>query len=200
MLLHKDGGRGQQRRLLAAHHAFEDGAQGHFGLAVAHVAAEQAVHDARLFHVALDVLDGGELVGGLLVGEAVLELALPGGVRVEGVAGRGLAVGVEFQKLAGDLLDGGLDARLLPLPFAAGEAVEFGRLALGADVFLHAVELVGGHVEFVRALIADVQKVAVGAFRGQAHRAHVLADTVVFVYHVVADGEIGERGQLFAAL
>ena len=200
VLLHKDGGRGQERRLLAAHHALEDGAQGHFGLAVAHVAAEQAVHDARLFHVALDVLDGGELVGGLLVGEAVLELALPGGVRVEGVAGRGLAVGVEFQKFAGNLLDGGLDARLLPLPFAAGEAVEFGRLALGADVFLHAVELVGGHVEFVRALIADVQKVAVGALRGEAHRAHVLADAVVFVHHVVADGEVGKRGQLFAAL
>ena len=85
-------------------------------------------------------------------------------------------------------------------PFAAGEAVEFGRLALGADVFLHAVELIGGHVEFVRTLIADVQKITVGALRGQAHRAHVLADAVVFMHHVVADGKVCERGQLFAAL
>ena len=37
-------------------------------------------------HVGLDLVDGGELVGGLDVGEGILQFALPGGVGAEGVA------------------------------------------------------------------------------------------------------------------
>lgn len=82
----------------------------------------------------------------------------------------------------------------------AGKAVEFGRFALGADVLLHPVELVCGHIELIRALIADVQKIAVGALRGQAHRAHILAHAMVFVDDIIADGQVGKRRQFFAVL
>ena len=198
VLLHQNRGGREHRRLLAAHHGLEDRAQGHLGLAVTHIATEQAVHDLGLLHVALDVLDGGQLVRRLLVGEVVLKLPLPGGVPVEGVARHGLTLGVELEQVARDVLDGLAHLALLPLPLAAGQAVQLGRFALGADVLLHPIQLVRGHVQLVGALVADVQKVAIGALAGQAHHAHELAHAVVLVHHVVAHLQIGEGGNLLA--
>ena len=66
--------------LLAVLTRLERGAYGDLGLAVADVAADQPVHRHDLLHVALDVLDRGQLVGRLDEGERVLELALPGRV------------------------------------------------------------------------------------------------------------------------
>ena len=87
VLLHQQGGRHQDGDLLAVLHRLEGGADRDLRLAVADVAADQAVHRDRLLHVLLDLGDGGQLVGRLRVREGVLQLALPGGVRAEGVAG-----------------------------------------------------------------------------------------------------------------
>ena len=60
---------GQHRRgrqnghLLAVHHGLERRAQRHFRLAVADIAAQQAVHGRRRLHVALDVGHGRDLIG-----------------------------------------------------------------------------------------------------------------------------------------
>ena len=88
----EDGGGGEDGDLLAVLHGLECGAHGDLGLAVAHVAAEQAVHGLRRFHVALDVGDGGDLVVGLVEVEGVLELALHVAVGREGGADGGLAL------------------------------------------------------------------------------------------------------------
>ena len=58
MLKRQHGRRREERHLLSVHHRLERGAHRHFGLAVADVAAEQAIHRRRRFHVALDVVDG----------------------------------------------------------------------------------------------------------------------------------------------
>src|SRR3712207_8959180 len=53
----------------------------------------RSVHRPRALHVALDLGEGGELVGRLLVGERGLELGLPLAVGRVGDAGLGLAQG-----------------------------------------------------------------------------------------------------------
>ena len=82
----QDGGRGQHRHLLGVEHRAHGAAHGDLGLAVAHVAADEAVHGRVVRHVLHDVGDGGGLVGRLLVFEALLELALPRALAREGVA------------------------------------------------------------------------------------------------------------------
>ena len=77
VLLGQDRGGHEHGDLLAGVDRLERGADGDLGLAVADVAADQAVHRLGLGHVALDGLDGRELVGGLLVGEGGLELGHP---------------------------------------------------------------------------------------------------------------------------
>ena len=86
VLLGQQRGGHQHGHLLAVLHRLEGSPQRHLGLAEAHVAAHQPVHRVLGLHVALPVGDGHQLVGGLLEGEGVLQLALPGAVLGEGVA------------------------------------------------------------------------------------------------------------------
>ena len=72
--------------LLVVADRLESGAHRDFCLAVAHVAAEQAIHGLARFHVALDVGDGLRLVFGLAELEGVFELAHPLVARGKGVA------------------------------------------------------------------------------------------------------------------
>ena len=55
-MLEREHGRWREKGdLLAVHHRLERGAHRDFGLAVAHVAAQQPVHRRRRLHVLLDV-------------------------------------------------------------------------------------------------------------------------------------------------
>ena len=191
VLLGEQRGGHQHRHLLAVLHRLERGPDGDLGLAEAHVAAHQAVHRVALLHVALHLGDGDELVGRLLVGEGVLQLALPRRVLGEGVAGLVHALLVEHDELLGDLAHRRAHLGLGLLPALAAEAVEGGRLAAG--VVPHRVDLVGRHVELVVALVLEQQVVALHAADGALHHAAVAGDAVLVVHDVVAGLEVVEE-------
>ena len=77
VLLGEDRRRHEHHHLLAVVGGLEGGAQRDLRLAVADVAADQAVHRPRRLHVDLHLLDRLALVGRLAVGPGVLEVALP---------------------------------------------------------------------------------------------------------------------------
>ena len=81
VLLREYGGRHEEDDLIALLHHLKGRAERNFGLAVAHVAANQAVHDSSLFEVRLDIRNRLQLVPGLRVGEELLELGLPHRIR-----------------------------------------------------------------------------------------------------------------------
>lgn len=76
MLVGQHGGWDEHGHLLAVGGGLEGGADGDFGLAEAHVAADEAVHGLVRLHVGLDGLGGGQLVGGILIDERGLQLLL----------------------------------------------------------------------------------------------------------------------------
>ena len=156
VLERQDRRRREDRDLLAVHHRLERGAHGDFGLAVADIAAQQAIHRRRRLHVALDVGDRRALIGRQLVRKGVLELLLP--VRVGGkrVAGDGLARGVELQQLLGHVAHGLLDARLGLLPRRAAEPID--RRLRRAGVFLDQIEPLDGHEQLVVAGVAQLHE------------------------------------------
>ncbi len=202
VLLHQQGRRHQHRDLLAVLDGLEGGTDRDLGLAVADVAADQAVHRDRLLHVVLDLGDRGELVGRLRVREGVLQLALPGGVGAEGVSRRRHPRAVQLDQVGGDLLDRLLGAGLGLGPVGAAEPVQGGGLA--ADVLGDLLELVGGDVEPVAGLAAlgggvlHDQVLAGGALDGALHHLDVAADAVLLVDDVVARLQ-GERVDGLAA-
>ena len=92
----------QDRDLLAVLHRLERRPHRDLGLAVADVAADQPVHRDRPLHVALDLVDGAELVRGLHVREGVLQLALPG---VSGPnAWPGDAIRAEYSRISSEAI------------------------------------------------------------------------------------------------
>ena len=198
MLLHEQCGRHEHGHLLGILHRLERGAHRDFGFAEAHIAADQTVHRNGFLHIRLDLVDGGELVGRLLIGESVLQLLLPRRVLAEGIAFRTLACRVELDQILGDLMH-----MLARLGFGGGpvgtaQLVEFRRF--GADVFADLVELVGGDEQFVRrgaALgrrIFDDQVFASGFVGAGADDALTHfdepANAVLLVHHVIAFFEL----------
>ena len=121
MLLGEHGGRHQHRHLLAVVDGLEGGADGQLGFAVAHVAADEAVHWPGALHVALDLGHRRELVRRFLVCKGGVELGLPFAVRGIGDAGLGFAQGLEVDHVAGEVDDGRLDPVFAPLPAGAAE-------------------------------------------------------------------------------
>ena len=124
VLGHQQRGRHQHGDLLAVLDRLERRAHRDLGLAVADVAADQPVHRHGPAHVALDLLDGGQLVGRLVERERVLELALPRRVGAERVALGGLPRGVQLDQLGRDLADRLAGPALALGPVRAAEPVE----------------------------------------------------------------------------
>ena len=124
-----------------------------------------------------------QLVGGLGIGERLLELGLPGRVRREGVARRGEAALVEHDELLGDLAHRLARTRaLLALPVAAASRLSARLLAAG--VGRDRVDLVRRDVEPVAAAVLEQQVVALGAADRARHHAAVAGDAVDVVHDV----------------
>ena len=66
MLLCKDGSGYEYGDLFVVADGLKSGAHGNFGLAITDVAADEAVHRVRRFHIFSDFFHGAQLVGRLL--------------------------------------------------------------------------------------------------------------------------------------
>jgi hypothetical protein len=136
VLLRQNGGRTEDRHLLAVVHGFERRPHRQLGLAVAHVAADEPVHRPRPQHVGLDLRQRGQLVRRLTVRERGLELGLPLAVRGECVARLRIAQRLEVDHLAGEVEDGGADLVFAALPTDAAEFRQLRVRLRRTDVFL----------------------------------------------------------------
>ena len=197
VLRDEHGGGGQHRDLLAVLDSLEGRPDGDLRLAVAGVAADEAVHHTRRLHVPLDVLDGGALVGRVLVYERRLHLALPAGVRGEGVAGTGPPRGVEVQQLGGHLVDRGFGLPPEPPPALPADPVQARRFVVGVgpDPAFHLVEPVDRDPQHFAARVADDERLDRFTPDLDAFQTAEAPDAVFHVDDVVSGTELGEALQ-----
>ena len=190
MLSGEDGGRHEEGDLLAVLSGLEGGTDGDFGFPEADVAADEPVHRGGRFHVRLDGLGGSGLVGRVLILEGGFEFALPHRVRGEGEACRGLSLRIEFDEVAGDVLDPLFRARLCPFPLPGAELRQTRLMALLAGVLVQLVERVHVDVQHVLVLIDQPDGLLLFAAHSDVLHARELPDAVVDVDHEVAGGEV----------
>ena len=133
---------------LPAVDGLEGGADGHLGLAEAHVAADQAVHGLGALHVPLGVGDGRQLVGGLLEEEGILQGPLQGRVGREGEARAGPGARRRARCSSAAMARMALRARPLTLQPAARAQLGQGRVGtLVRAVALDLVDVLDRHVD-----------------------------------------------------
>ena len=149
MLLRKHRSGHHHSHLLAINHSLEGRTNRNLGLAVAHVAAQQALHRLGLFHISLDFANRLQLVRRFLIGERFLELVLQLGIGAKGVPRHNLALSVQAQKLLRQLRNclGRLGRGALPIG-----ATHFGKAwhrSLAAHIFMQKANLVHRHIELI---------------------------------------------------
>ena len=134
VLLGEDGSGAEHGHLAASGDGLEGSANGDLRFPKSNVAADEAVHRQRGLHVGLGGGDGAELVGGLGVGEGILEVPHPFGIWGVSVARDRLALGLNLKEAGGVVADRllGLDAGLFPS--LGAEFGEVGGGSAGADV------------------------------------------------------------------
>src|SRR6266478_4730739 len=192
MLEGEHGGGRENRDLFVVNDSFEGGTHGNFRFAVADVAAEQAVHGLGAFHVALDVADGGDLVGGLLELEGILEFALEIAVGRKSETFRGLALRVQRQKLVGHVFNGFASARLASVPDGAAEFVERRMRAFEDAVTLHQIHALERNIEARIVGIFEQHELAAMSSGLDLAKSLELADAMVNVDHVVTGLQLGK--------
>ena len=106
---------------------------------------------------AITELDRIALVGRLAIRERLLELAQLDRVVRERVPAAALALGVQVEQLARQLLRGAPGARLHRVPAVAAELAQRRVRAVGADVARDLRQLVDGQEDLVRALVLEVR-------------------------------------------
>ena len=186
-------GRRQDRHLLAGHRHHEGGAQGHFRLAEADIAAHQPVHRLAGREIRQHLLDRPFLVLGLLKDEARRELVIKTDRRLDRLALHGGAPGRDLDQLAGDLLDALLDARLALLPAEAAELVELHDAVARAVAGQH-IQILDRHEQAVPAVIDQPEAVMGSALELERDQPVELADTVIAMHHEIALGERCDLG------
>ena len=190
VLLGEDGGGGQHYGLPAVHGRDEGRAHGDLRLAVAGVAADEAVHGPGARHVALDVGYGLILVRRLLVGEGGLELRYALGLDVEGEARNHRTAGLRLEKGGCEVLHGAAGVLLVLGPSAPVEAVQLRLLALDAHVAREEVGVRGGHVQKRSVGVLDREHLAPPARDVDLRRALEYPDAVVQMHHEIARFEV----------
>ena len=193
VLVGQQGGGDEHGHLLAVLHRLERGPHRDLGLAVTHIATDDPVHRDGLLHVGLHLGDGRQLVDGLGEAEGVLHFGLPWCVGRERMPRRGLPLGVESDKLAGDLPDCLARLGLRVGPVAAAQLAQSRLLA--ADVAgqlvqrVHRDEQLVGPLATLRRGVFQNQVFAAGPADGALRHLHEPADAVLVVHHQIARGQ-----------
>ncbi|CAB4849624.1 unannotated protein [freshwater metagenome] len=194
VLLNEKCGRYQDRDLLAVLHRLEGSPDGNLRLAVTDVTTDEAIHGNQVLHIGLDLVDTRELIRSFVVGEGVLELALPDGVSAELVALARHACGVQLDQLTRDLTHGLAGARLRLRPVGATESMHTRSLA--SDIARDLVELVGRDIEAIARLSAlgrcvlEHEVFTRGTRDGALHHLDIAPNPVLFVHDEVTGLEL----------
>ena len=195
-VLKSEDRRGRKHRdLFVIADRLERRAHGNFRLAVAHVAAEQAVHGVRRLHVALHVSNGQILVSGFGVFEGILKLSHPFIFGGKSVAFGRLPLGVELDQLLAHILHGLADAGFRLGPCRRPQMIESRPGALGRPVFLDEVEAGERYIKPRPLGVFEQHEFRVAIALVDFLQTLVLANTVLDVHHVVAHLQVAEVGE-----
>ena len=198
MLLGQNRGRHQIDHLLVFLNRLESRPDRDLRLSIAHVAADQAVHDLRAFHVLLGGFDGKLLIRRLLKGKQLLKLRLPDRIGPVGIAVLLLPGRVELHQILRHLLNGSPDSRFRSRPLAAAQPVQLRLSGIRSGVFLNHLQLGRQDVKVAALGVLDLDVVLHDLVYFYLLDSPVDAKAVILMDHVVSGLQLGKALYLLA--
>ena len=192
MLLRQDRGGDQVGHLFSLLHRLERRPQCDLRLPVAHIPADQTVHDLMALHILFGILDGRKLPVRLLIGEHLLKFPLPDRIRPIRVTVRLLPDCVELHQFFGDVLHRATDFRFCTAPFRMAQFIELDLSRIRAGVFLQHIQLGGQDIQVAAALVFQLDIILEDPVHFHLLDPPVDAQPMVLMDHVIPHGELGE--------
>ena len=157
-------------------------AHGHFGLAEADIAADQAIHRFAAAHIGEHRVDGGGLIRRLFKGKTRGEAPVIDLGAVKRQARSRLAAGVHFEQLSGHVA--GLFPRFAPrfVPLLGAQAMQRGALGIAACVAADQLQRGHRHIQLRALGVLQGEELGVHAIHGQVDQTPIAADAVFGVH------------------
>ena len=185
MLLGQDRGRHQIDHLTALLDCLKRGPDGNLRLAVAHVPADQPVHDLRAFHVIFGILDGLDLILRLLKGKHLFEFLLPHRICPVDIAVRLLPRRIELYQILCDDLNRGTDLLLRLYPLAGAQLVQLRLCSIRAGILLDQVQLGCRDIQDASLCIGDLHIILGHLLHLDLLNSMVNAQPMILMYHII---------------
>ena len=189
MLLGKDCRGHQVNHLLSLLDGLKSGSEGDFSLSVAHVAADQTVHNLFALHIPLCRFNGLQLVLRLFKGKHLLKLALPYRIRPILIAFALLSGGVQLHQLFGYLFDGPSYLCLCLIPLCAAQFIELRLFCIGSGIFLDSFEPRRGKIEVPSVPVLDFNIILDDFILFNFFDSAVNPKSMAFMNHIVSYGQ-----------
>ncbi len=192
VLLGEQGGRHQNGHLTPAMHGDEGCAHGHFGLAEAHVATDQAIHRLGRQHVGAHGVDGGLLIRCLFERKACAEGRVIGFRVGKCIAFAGCATRVDIQQFGCHVTDLLGSLALGFLPGFRAQAMQRRRFVVAAGVTGNQVQVGDRDVQLGVFGVGQHQKFGNLVFDFQRREPEITTYAMVDVHHRRAFAQFGE--------
>ncbi len=164
MLLYQDCGGSQEGYLFAVQDGTESGAHGYLSLSIAHIAAQQPIHVARLGHVRKHFIDCLFLIRCQLIIKLIGKLPLKGLERLKRITRDSLPGSIKLDQVKGELFEPRFHFGFLFDPCIAAQVIQRRCSVRAANVFLYPVKLICRHIQLVAAAVLDKQVIPPDTF------------------------------------
>ena len=198
MLLGQNRGGHQVYHLFSILNGFKCRPDGNFRFSVAHVSADQPVHDFPAFHITFGSLNGQLLVFGFIKGKQLFKFFLPYRVFSIGKAIRLLAHRVQFHQFFRNFLHRAFHPASGPAPFLSVQPVDFRLFGLCACILLNGFQLSGQYIQGAPLIIFDFHIIFGDFLNLHFLNSPVDSYAIALMYHIIPDTQIRKALNFFS--
>ena len=187
MLLGQNCGRHQIDHLFSLLDRFKCRPDRNLRLSEAHIAADQAVHDLRTFHVPLGSLDGKKLIFCFFKRKHFFKLSLPYRIRTVHKALLFLPCRIKLHQLFCNALHCFFHPGPGLIPFLTSQFIQLRCLCIGPGILLDHIRLSGQHIEIASSAVLDLHIVLGYPIHLNLFNSPVDPQSVTFMNHIISD-------------
>ena len=187
MLLGQDGGGNQVDHLLSLLDRLEGRPESDLSLSVAHIAADQPVHDLPALHVLFCVLDSGKLVVGLLIGEHLFKFLLPDRIRFILISILLLPCRIQLHQIPGNLSDCPAHLILCFRPLVTSQLVQLWLFCICSCILLDQIQLRCKNIQAASSRIRNFHIIFGDLIYFNLFNSLIDTQTMIFMYHIISN-------------